>query len=287
MEIQNDPLYKFLIGNESISLIILSFLPEFFNENKLWNNLTIRVRFRKYSLETKQMENSNQHILWGKDSLTKNSLFLSARQSILTFFKKYLQTSCKDIFPFMNFSNSKIIMRMNLIITDEIPITINTNTMYISHQSLSYYTPIDITYKSNNSYDAMKNTESNLFASGNKTVYHMFPTRKMFAINDVITKNIKCKNTISFRTSNHEFVMKKNIDSVMISNSKYFIEYFIQTHFLHDVSNHIKVSITITKFHDDDDNINFDKIEQHVHFSINSNQIFYVDKSDMFMWNNQ
>lgn len=283
MEKKPDGIENFLRTHKLISRIILSFLPEFFDENKLWNNLIIKVQYKKYSPETKKNENFHQHAVWSNYSINKNSLFLKARYFILTYFKKYLQTSCRDIFSFMDFSNSKIVIRMNLVITEDFPITINMNTLYLSHQSLSYYTTIDITYKMNNSYDTMKNTESTLFASGKKAIYQIFPTRNMFAIDDVITKNIKCKNIISFRTSNHELVLRKNIDAEMIYNSKQFIEYFIQTHFLHDVSSHIKVSIIISKLNGNDEDIDFDKIERHVYFSINSNQNFYVDKYDMFL----
>lgn len=285
MDNQDDKIINFLKINKVISLIIFSFLQEFFDENKLWNNLVIRIRYKKFSQETNKLEFVRKSNLWSNNSLPKNTLFTNARHNILIYFRNYLQTSCRDIFSFMDFSNRQITIRMNLVITDEIPITININTMNTSHQSLSYYTLIEITYKSNKSYDTTQNMESYLFASGRKTIYHIFPTRTIFAIDDSITQNVKCKNIISFRTSNYEFVMNENIDDDMIKNSKHFIKYFIKTHFLHDVSNHIKITIILTKIHNNDDYITFDKIGNNVQFTVNKNQNFYANKCDMFLCN--
>ena len=268
---------EFMKTNETISILILSFLKEFFDESILFHNLILKVKYNEYT-ETGKLGHKKTTTLWGKNSLSKNNLFNRARYNILNFFKRYLQMNCGDTFHCMDFSNNKIDIRMNLVITDENPVTINVNTTCISHQSLSYYTRVEISYKPNNSYE---NGEG--FASGRETINQLFATRGLFDIQDIVSQNIKCKNNILF-VSNHEVIDIRKIDTNMISSSKYFIEYFLKTHFLHNVGC-IKIVILIDKICKNDNNDNFitiDKIEPRVIFSINSTQMFYATKCDIF-----
>jgi hypothetical protein len=264
---------EFMKTNETISIIILSFLQEFFDENVLFHNLILKVKYNEYT-ESGILGHKKTRTLWGGNSLSKENLFCRARHNILNFFKRYLQINCVDTFPCMDFSNSKIDIRMNLVITDENPVTINVNTTCISHQSLSYYTHVEISYKPNNSYENDKG-----FASGHKTIYQLFATRGLFDIKDIVSQNIKCKNIILFVT-NHEVIDIKHIDTNMISSSKYFIEYFIKTHFLHNVGC-IKIIIHIDK-KGNDNFVTIEKIEPRVIFSVNSTQLFYASKCDVF-----
>jgi hypothetical protein len=264
---------EFMKTNETISTLILSFLPEFFDENVLFHGLILKVKYNEYT-ESGKLGHKVTTTLWGGNSLSKENLFSRARHNILNFFKRYLQINCGDTFPCMDFSNNKIDIRMILVITDENPVTINVNTTCISHQSLSYYTRVEISYKQNNSYE-----NGGGFASGSNSISKLFTTRKLFDIHDVVSQNIKCKNTILFVT-NHEVLQTKQIDINMISSSKYFIEYFIKTHFLHNVGC-IKIIIHIDK-KDNDNFVTIEKIKPRVIFSINSTQLFYATKCDVF-----
>ena len=259
---------EFLKTNEDISILILSYLQEFFVENVSFNNLILKVKYNEYT-ESGKLTNKKTPTLWGKNSLPKEKLFNQARHNILHFFKRYLQINCGDTFYCMDFSNNKIDVRMNLVVTDVDPVTINVNTTCISHRSLSYYTHVVISYKTNGGG----------FAFGQKSVSKLFATRKLFNIPDIVSQNIKCKNTILF-VSNLEVLDTKQIDTNMISSSKYFIEYFIRTHFLHNVGC-IKIIILIDK-KDNDKFITIEKIQPRVTFSINSTQLFYATKCDVF-----
>lgn len=265
---------EFMKTNETISILILSFLQEFFDENILFHNLILKVKYNEYT-ESGGLEHKKTKTLWGKNSLSKQELFGYARKNILNFFKMYLQINCGDTFPCMDFSNNKICIQMNLVITDENPVIINVNTTCISHQSLSYYTQVEIFYKPNNSYKM----NDGGFASGSKSITQLFATRTLFDIRDIVSKNIKCKNIIMFVT-NREVIDTKQIDTNMISSSKYFIEYFIKTHFLHNVGC-IKIMILINK-KGDDNFVTIEKIDPRVVFSINTTQLFYATKCDIF-----
>lgn len=265
---------EFIINNKSISLHILSFLQEFFDENISFQNLILKIKYNEYS-KCGKLKRKNTSTVWGTNSLFKDNLFSRARHNVLNFFREYLQINCRDTFPCMDFSNNKICIQMNLVITDENPVIINVNTTCISHQSLSYYTQVEIFYKPNNSYKM----NDGGFASGRKTITQLFATRTLFDIRDIISKNIKCKNIIMFVT-NHEVIDTKQIDTNMISCSKYFIEYFIKTHFLHNVGC-IKIMILINK-KGDDNFVTIEKIEPRVVFSINTTQLFYATKCDIF-----
>ena len=259
---------NFLNTNETISILILSYLQEFFDKNVSFHNLILKVKYNEYA-ESGKLCIKKTSTLWGKNSLSKEFLFNRARHNILHFFKRYLQINCGDTFYCMDFSNNNIDIRMNLVITDEDPVTINVNTTCISHKSLSYYTHVIISFK--------RNGEG--FAPGQKSVSKRFATRTLFDIPDVVSQNIRCKNTILF-LSNHEILDTKQIDTDMISSSKYFIEYFIRTHFLHNV-NCIKIIIIIDK-KDNDKFVTIEKIKPRVIFSINSTQLFYATKCDVF-----
>ena len=265
---------EFMKTNETISILILSFLQEFFDENILFHNLILKVKYNEYT-ESGELEHKQTKTVWGGNSMSKQKLFGYARKNILLFFKRYLQINCGDTFHCMDFSNNKIDIQMNLVITDENPVIINVNTTCISHQSLSYYTQVEISYKPNNSYKM----NDGGFASGSKTITQQFATRTLFDIQDIVSKNIKCKNIIMFVT-NHEVINTKQIDTNMISSSKYFIEYFIKTHFLHNVGC-IKIMILINK-KGDDNFVTIEKIEPRVVFSINTTQLFYATKCDIF-----
>jgi hypothetical protein len=267
---------EFMSKNKIISILILSYLQEFFDENILFHKLILTVKYNEYT-KLGNLDTKKTATLWGGGSLSKDKLFGNARKNILLFFKRYLQINCGDTFPCMDFSNNKIDINMNLVITDTIPVTINVNTTCVSHQSLSYYTYVEISYKPNNSY---KNGEG--FASGHKKISQLFTTRGLFNIQDIVSQNIKCKNIILFVTSNQEVIDTKLIDINMISSSKHFIEYFIKTHFLHNVGC-IKIIILIQKKDNDNDNfVTIEKIEPIVVFSINSTQLFYATKFDLF-----
>ena len=259
---------NFLNTNETISILILSYLQEFFDKNVSFHNLILKVKYNEYA-ESGKLCIKKTSTLWGKNSLSKEFLFNRARHNILHFFKRYLQINCGDTFYCMDFSNNNIDIRMNLVITDEDPVTINVNTTCISHKSLSYYTHVIISFK--------RNGEG--FAPGQKSVSKRFATRTLFDIPDDVSQNIRCKNTILF-LSNHEILDTKQIDTDMISSSKYFIEYFIRTHFLHNV-NCIKIIIIIDK-KDNDKFVTIEKIKPRVIFSINSTQLFYATKCDVF-----
>lgn len=265
---------EFLSKNKIISFLILSYLQEFFDGNILFHKLILKVKYNEYT-ESGNLDVKKTATLWGNNSLSKVKLFGYARKNILLFFKRYLQINCGDTFPCMDFSNDKIDINMNLVITDADPVTINVNTTCVSHQSLSYYTYVEISYKPNNSYE---NGEG--FASGHKKISQLFTTRGLFNIQDIVSQNIKCKNIILFVTSNQEIIDTKLIDVNMISSSKYFIEYFIKTHFLHNVGC-IKIIILIKK-KDNDNFVTIEKIEPIVVFSINSTQLFYATKFDLF-----
>lgn len=267
---------EFMTKNKIISILILSYLQEFFDGNILFHKLILKVKYNEYT-ESGNLDVKKTATLWGNNSLSKDKLFGYARKNILLFFQRYLQINCGDTFPCMDFSNNKIDINMNLVITDADPVTINVNTTCVSHQSLSYYTYVEISYKPNNSYE---NGEG--FASGHKKISQLFTTRGLFNIQDIVSQNIKCKNIILFVTSNQEVIDTKLIDVNMISSSKYFIEYFIKTHFLHNVGC-IKIIILIKKKNNDKDNfVTIEKIEPIVVFSINSTQLFYATKFDLF-----
>lgn len=270
----NITLSEFLKTNETISILILSFLQEFFDENISFHNLILNVKYNEYT-KSGGLGHKKTKTLWGENSLSKQELFGYARKNILNFFKMYLQINCGDIFPCMDFSNNKIGIQMNLVVTDENPVIINVNTTCISHQSLSYYTQVEISYKPNTSYKI----NDGGFATGSKTITQLFATRTLFDIQDIVSKNIKCKNIIMFVT-NHEVIDTKLIDTNMISSSKYFIEYFIKTHFLHNVGC-IKIMILINK-KGDEDFVTIERIEPRVVFSINTTQLFYATKCDIF-----
>lgn len=259
---------EFLKANETISILILSYLQEFFDENVSFHNLILKVKYNEY-IESGELGNKKTSTLWGGNSLPKKKLFNQARHNILHFFKRHLQINFSDTFYCMDFSNNKIDILMNLVITDEDPVTINVNTTCISHQSLSYYTHVVILFKGNGEG----------FASKQISISKLFATRGLFDIPDVVSQNIKCKNIILF-VSNLEVLDTKQIDTKMISSSKYFIDYFIRTHFLHNVGC-IKIIIIIDK-KNNDKFVTIEKIKPRVIFSINSTQLFYATKCDVF-----
>lgn len=253
---------KFLTLNETISLIVLSFLTAFFDENKVWKNLVLHIRYKNFSDITRQLEYCTNPTIWSLDSLSKNTLFCNARKNIMEHYKTYLQNTCRESIPVMNFRDNKIHILMILIVTDTAPIILNVNTTHTSHQSLSYYSHVEFSYKDSHTVQ--------------HTIHCVFPIRELFSINDIITQNIYAKNDVYFKTPTHDFSISRRIGHTMVSNSKLFFTYFIKTHFLHYVSRNIKITVTIT------DDI-FDKMDNLIEFSVNETQTFFATKYDIFL----